>query len=116
MDFLYNNNLINEIVDKLFRHRRNDYSEFHLGKPVMTQTPRSRRRRSRTSSSGSTTSTMNGYRSRCFRVVVAIRASFSRTVTDRTGWSAAIFCGRCGRRLPSARLTSPGAVRARGTS
>lgn len=31
MDILYNNNLINEIVDKLFRHKRTDYSEFNLG-------------------------------------------------------------------------------------
>lgn len=30
MDILYNNNLINEIVDKLFKHKRTDYSEFNL--------------------------------------------------------------------------------------
>lgn len=32
MAFLYNNSIINEIVDKLFKHRRAIYSEFHLGK------------------------------------------------------------------------------------
>jgi len=26
MELLYNNTIINEIVTKLFRHRRNDYS------------------------------------------------------------------------------------------
>jgi hypothetical protein len=31
MELLYNNNIINEIVTKLFRHRRNDYSELHAG-------------------------------------------------------------------------------------
>jgi pimeloyl-ACP methyl ester carboxylesterase len=31
MDILHNNSLINEIVDKLFKHRRTDYSEFALG-------------------------------------------------------------------------------------
>lgn len=30
MDILYNNNLVDEIVDKLFKHKRTDYSEFNL--------------------------------------------------------------------------------------
>jgi len=31
MDILYNNKLINDIVEKLFKHRRSDYSEYNLG-------------------------------------------------------------------------------------
>lgn len=37
MDILYNNNLINEIVDKLFKHKRTDYSEFNLGNSLTMQ-------------------------------------------------------------------------------
>lgn len=37
MELLYDNKIINEIVSKLFRHRRNDYSEFHLCTRLLIQ-------------------------------------------------------------------------------
>jgi hypothetical protein len=37
MEILYNNNLINEIVDKLFKNKRSDYSEFNLCTHLLIQ-------------------------------------------------------------------------------
>ena len=114
MDILYNNNLINEIVDKLFKHKRTDYSEFNLGNTSTIKRICSTCRIWSMRCCVSPTRTTRKYTHRSSKKERSrTYASSSCTATARIGWSAPTSSKFCRKITPCAPSIFQGAGRAR---
>ena len=109
MDILYNNTLINSIVDKLFKHRR-------VGTPKLIQMTSFKDLTSNMRSQKSSMPIMNKYTplSSPKDRPSLNTASFICMAMDQIGWNALMSSGTCLRTMPSAALIFQGAARVKG--
>lgn len=111
MDILHNNSLINEIVDKLFKNRRTDYSEFALGTPHFTKKTLSHSAKCSIRFSTWPITTMKScMRHSSKRHLIPSNAFSLCTAMDPTDLNAQTFCGCC----PSSGHSAPSIFREAG--